>query len=85
MLDSGNSMFAMDKKLKSFSPKKLSYAIAFYKTNPKNLKFNFYPEYIGFFVPDRFLVGYGLDYNSKFRELAHLCVINKEGIETFRK
>jgi hypoxanthine phosphoribosyltransferase len=29
----------------------------------------FRPDYVGFPVPDRFLVGYGLDFEEKFREL----------------
>lgn len=32
-------------------------------------------DYIGFTVPDKFLVGYGLDYNEKFRHLPDLCIL----------
>ena len=32
-------------------------------------------DYIGFTVPDKFLVGYGLDYNERFRNLPDLCVM----------
>ena len=32
-------------------------------------------DYIGFTVPDKFLVGYGLDYNERFRNLPDLCVL----------
>ncbi len=37
-----------------------------------------------FVIPDRFVVGYHLDYNQKFRELPHLCVLNKKAIEEFK-
>lgn len=66
-------------------PNDLQYAILFHKKNTKNLKFNFFAKYIGFFVPDVFLIGFGLDYNEKFREIAHLCKISQKGIETFKK
>ena len=32
-------------------------------------------DYLGITVPDRFLVGYGLDYNEKFRNLPDVCVL----------
>jgi hypoxanthine-guanine phosphoribosyltransferase len=32
-------------------------------------------DYRGFTVPDRFVVGYGLDYDERFRHLPHLCVV----------
>lgn len=35
-------------------------------------------DYLGFTVPDKFLVGYGLDFNEKFRNLPDICVIEGE-------
>ena len=32
-------------------------------------------DYLGFTVPDKFLVGYGLDWNEKFRNLPDICVV----------
>ncbi len=32
-------------------------------------------DYLGFTVPDKFLVGYGLDYNERFRHLPNLCIL----------
>jgi len=32
-------------------------------------------DYLGFTVPDRFVVGYGLDFNEKFRYLPDICVV----------
>ena len=32
-------------------------------------------DYRGFTIPNRFVVGYGLDYNERFRHLPHLCVV----------
>ena len=33
------------------------------------------PEYIGFSIPDRFVVGYGLDYAQKYRNLPYIGVL----------
>ena len=32
-------------------------------------------DYLGFTVPDKFLVGYGLDWNEQFRNLPDICVL----------
>jgi hypoxanthine phosphoribosyltransferase len=33
-------------------------------------------DYLGFTVPDKFIVGYGLDFNEKFRYLPDICFID---------
>ena len=35
-------------------------------------------DYLGFSVPDAFLVGYGLDYDEKFRYLPDLCILEEK-------
>lgn len=32
-------------------------------------------DYVGFTVPDKFVVGYGIDWNEKFRHLRDICII----------
>ena len=41
--------------------------------------------FVGFEIPDKFVVGYALDYNEYFRDLAHICNINEHGKEKFAK
>jgi hypoxanthine phosphoribosyltransferase len=33
-------------------------------------------DYVGFRIPDRFVVGYGLDYDEEYRSLADICVLD---------
>ncbi|UCD58897.1 MAG: hypoxanthine phosphoribosyltransferase [Candidatus Hydrogenedentota bacterium] len=33
------------------------------------------PNYVGFTIPDKFVVGYGLDYEEKYRELPDICIL----------
>lgn len=35
-------------------------------------------DFIGFTIPDEFIVGYGLDYGEKYRNLKDICVLKKE-------
>ncbi|MDA8126686.1 MAG: hypoxanthine phosphoribosyltransferase [Deltaproteobacteria bacterium] len=38
-------------------------------------KVPFEADYVGFAIPDRFIVGYGLDYNERYRYLPDVCVL----------
>ncbi len=35
-------------------------------------------DYVGFSIPDEFVVGYGLDYNERYRNLPDICVLKPE-------
>jgi len=38
-------------------------------------------EYIGFKVPNQYIVGYGLDYRQKYRNLPYLAVLDKQDFQ----
>lgn len=38
-------------------------------------------DYVGFEVPDEFVVGYGLDYAERYRNLSDVCILKKEVYE----
>jgi hypoxanthine phosphoribosyltransferase len=42
-------------------------------------------DFVGFDVPDKFLVGYGLDYDSRHREKPYVAVWSEDGFETSEK
>lgn len=37
------------------------------------------PDYVGFTIPDRFVVGYGLDFDDDYRHLPYVGVLNEPG------
>eukprot|EP00903_Cladosiphon_okamuranus_P009348 g8914.t1 len=47
------------------------------------LSSGFKGHYVGFSIPDKFVVGYCLDFNEIFRDMDHICVISDRGIERF--
>lgn len=44
----------------------------------------FRADFVGFSIPDAFVIGYCLDYNEVFRELEHICIISEAGIAKYR-
>ena len=47
-------------------------------SKPERRKVDVKVEYIGFDVPDKFVIGYGLDYNQKYRNLPYIAVVIPE-------
>ena len=45
---------------------------------PTGRKVDLQADYVGFKVPDAFVVGYGLDYMEKYRNLPYVGVLKKE-------
>ncbi len=52
-----------------------SIRIATLLDKPARRKSNIVPDYVGFVVPDEFVVGYGLDYAEKYRNLPYIGVL----------
>lgn len=39
------------------------------------------PKYVGFSIPDKFVIGFGLDFNERYRDLRDIWVISEFGIK----
>lgn len=84
IIDSGNTLLQFTEHLKQFDCKSVKVTSLLEKRTPLNKWVN-NGDFIGFSVPDVFIVGYGLDYNEMFRDLDHICVMNKFGIEKYKQ
>ena len=82
IIDTGTTMSRLIPALEAFGPKSVRVAALLEKRTHKSCGFR--ADFVGFSVPDLFVVGHNLDYNEAFREMPHICVINAEGIEHFR-
>lgn len=45
---------------------------------PERRKVDLSPDYCGYTIPDAFVVGYGLDYAEKYRNLPYIGILKKE-------
>lgn len=76
IIDSGLTLSYMCDILKSRKPKSLKICALLDK--PSRRKIDLKVDYLGFEIPDYFVVGYGLDYAEKYRNLPDICVLKPE-------
>ena len=76
ILDTGLTMTYLKKMLLARQPRSLKVAALLDK--PSRRKLPLEGDYVGFKIPDEFVVGYGLDYAEKYRNLADVCVVPRE-------
>jgi hypoxanthine phosphoribosyltransferase len=76
ILDTGLTMTYLKRMLTARQPRALKVASLLDK--PSRRKLPLEGDYIGFKIPDEFVVGYGLDYAEKYRNLADICVVPRE-------
>ena len=70
IVDTGKTLSEFLPVLQSYHPKNISIATLLFK--PSALKHNVKPKYVGFEVPNDFLVGYGLDYDGLGRNISSI-------------
>jgi len=75
IVDTGLTLAYLQEILHARSPKTLRTACLLSK--PSRRKIDVKVEYIGFTIEDRFVVGYGLDYAEKYRNLPYIGVLNE--------
>jgi hypoxanthine phosphoribosyltransferase len=76
ILDTGLTMTYLKKMLLARQPRSLKVAALLDK--PSRRKLPLEGDYVGFKIPDEFVVGYGLDYAEKYRNLPDICVVPRE-------
>ena len=67
IIDTGRTLEYLREHIKKFNPK--SVKICTLLSKPSRRVFELNVDYIGFSIPDEFVIGYGMDYNQKYRNL----------------
>lgn len=76
ILDTGKTLRAVTEELQRQEPASLKTCVLLDK--PSGRVGTFESDYVGFIVPHLFVVGYGLDYNERFRNLPFIGVLRPE-------
>ena len=76
ILDTGITLSHLMPMLKMRNPN--SVRLCTILSKPTRLQTEIEPDYLGFEVPDEFVVGYGLDYDEKYRNLPYVGVLKSQ-------
>lgn len=76
ILDTGNTLSNLFEHFKAKNPKSMKLCCILDK--PSRRIRDIHADYVGFEIPDEFVVGYGLDYNEKYRQLPYIGVLKRE-------
>lgn len=75
IVDTGTTLTHLRELLGTRKPKSLKVVALLSK--PEARKHNTQVEYVGFEIPNEFVVGYGLDYGERFRNLPYIAILHE--------
>ncbi len=76
ILDTGNTLSFLMKKLTEMEPASLR--LCTFIDKPERRKVPIEADYVGYKIPDCFIVGYGLDYAEQYRALPYIGVLGED-------
>jgi len=76
IVDSGRTMSYLLRTLKARNPASLR--VCTFLNKPERRAVEVPLDYVGFDIPDEFVLGYGLDLDEKYRHLPFVCVLKTE-------
>jgi hypoxanthine phosphoribosyltransferase len=79
IVDTGLTLHYLMNTLQVRDPKSLE--ICCLVDKPARRKIEITSKYIGFTIPDRFIVGFGMDYEEHYRSLDFICILSPKAIK----
>jgi hypoxanthine phosphoribosyltransferase len=76
ILDSGHTLAAIRERLETAKPRSIRVCVLLSKKKQRAREVN--ADYFGFEIEDEFVVGYGLDFRERYRNLPYIGVLRKE-------
>jgi hypoxanthine phosphoribosyltransferase len=76
IIDTGLTLHFLLQTLQARNPSSLSVVALLNK--PSRRKIDVQVNYVGFDIPDEFVVGYGLDYGQRYRNLPDICILSRK-------
>ena len=79
IFDTGKTLLEVSKRLEDLRPRSLKTAVFLNKQGTSQVQLK--PDYSVFDIPNKFVVGYGLDYDDYYRNLPYVAVLEPSDIE----
>jgi hypoxanthine phosphoribosyltransferase len=79
IFDTGKTLLEVSKRLEDLRPRSLKTAVFLNKQGTSQVQLK--PDYSVFDIPNKFVVGYGLDYDDYYRNLPYVAVLEPSDLE----
>lgn len=79
IFDTGHTLKEVKARIDGLEPTGVRSAVLLYKEG--RCEVDAVPDFIGFKIPNEFVVGYGLDYEDEYRNLPYLAALDEEDIK----
>lgn len=76
ILDEGRTLETLVERVREHDPNSVEIATLFVKDKARGPDID--PRFQGFVIPDEFVVGYGLDYDERYRDFPHLGILEQD-------
>ena len=80
IFDTGHTLEQLTLRMSDFSPLSVKTAVLLRKKGRQEVDIE--PDFVGFDIPDEFVVGYGLDYQDAYRNLPYVAALETAEIES---
>ena len=77
--DTGHTLVEVIRRVGTLSPQSIRSLVLLRKQGRQEVELE--PDFVGFDIPDEFVVGYGLDYNDAYRHLPYVAALEPEDLE----
>jgi hypoxanthine phosphoribosyltransferase len=81
ILDTGLTLVKIREMIQKLEPRSLKFAVFLEKDVPHQEDFR--ADYVGFHIPNKFVVGYGLDYREQYRNLPYVGTLKPAVYESY--
>lgn len=79
IFDTGHTLNEVISMVDDLGPRSIKSAVLLLKRGRQEVKMR--PDYVGFEIPDEFVVGYGLDYQDMYRNLPYLAALEESDLK----
>ncbi len=79
IFDTGHTLLQVIDRIKALSPRSVRSLVLLYKEGRQEVDLT--PDFVGFRIPDEFVVGYGLDYEDEYRNLPFLAALEQRDLK----
>lgn len=78
ILDTGRTLTLLTRRLLAQRPESLRAVVLLRKRGRQQPQYAVRPDYVGFDIPDRFVVGYGMDFEGRYRNLNFIGTLRED-------